>query len=100
MDYSENSNLIPKKFPLFWPSAFLVLQVSVRPCPEEEIRTVSVAQGDGVEESRAAVVVLSVDLRTAQGQECVQAILVTPRSGTVESRESLKKGWESVRFFN
>ena len=70
-------------FFLSLPSPLPILHVPVGSRPEQELCTVRMSQGDGVEQGGAAVVVLDVDLGTAQGQQGFQAVLVAPGGSAV-----------------
>lgn len=66
-----------------------VLYPRVRPLLEQELHTVCVAEGDGVEECRAAVVLERVDGRAAEHDEGLDAVVVAAAGRAVERRQAV-----------
>ena len=59
-------------------SSFLVLPIRISPEAQQEVGALGVAQGDGVEQRSAAVVVANVHLGSAETHQGFDAIQMTP----------------------
>ena len=74
---------------MYAPPSFPVLLHAVCAGAREELCGVGVAEGGGVEERRAAVVVDSVDVGAAQRDERLEAVVVAAGGRTVQRSEAV-----------